>query len=215
MEQNTAYVIRKSRRRKMQQRFVLPEKCGALQSVSYVNVKPQYQQEVADGHVELTGIYLIQVELEVGEGESARTTEGILIDEVDLEGRVAYFEYGLPLSRRLEGESLVADYQMEQIEGVILSDGALEIKARENIARKQVEVETAIQPKQAEVFVQETSPEPPELMEPTKAAHLIQDRSSATGIVEWLSLSNHYKTEKIQLNPILQQRVANRTEEEQ
>lgn len=196
----------------MQQRFVLPHHCGALQSVSYVNVKPQFQQEVADGHVSLTGIYLIQVELTVGEEKQAQAADGIFIEEVDLEGNVVYFEYGLPLSHMLAGEAPVIDYQMEQIEGIIMPDGALEIKARENIARKPEQVQVAAQPK--EKIVNVPPAEPVAQLQPEQSAELVHERTGASGIVEWLSLSNHYKTEKIQLNPILKQSVADRTEDE-
>lgn len=201
----------------MQQRFVLPENCGVLQSVSYVNVKPQFQQEVVGGYVVLTGVYLIQVELTLAEGKEARAADGIAIEEVDLEGNVAYFEYGLPLNRMLAGEALVEDYRMEQIEGGILPGGVLEIRAKEQIARKP---EVMAVSQQLEGEAQSSEPEQPVMLEPVamllpeKRVELIQEKGAATGIVEWLSLSNHYKTEKVQLNPILKQRVANRTEDE-
>lgn len=206
----------------MQQRFVLPEKCRSIESVAYVNVKPQYQQEVAEGQIVLTGIYLIQVELRLGEKEEARTEDGILIEEVDLEGDVAYFEYGLPLSRMLAGERPVIDYQLEKIEGVILPGGVLEIRAQENIARKPEVAEVAQQQEKVTEFVQLEQPvlkavaqEPVAQLQPEENVELVAQKSGATGIVEWLSLSNHYKTEKVQLNPILKQRVANRTEDKE
>lgn len=199
----------------MQQRFVLPEKCGKLQAVSYVNVKPQFQQENVDGRVLLTGIYLIQVEVAVSDGDSVRSTDGILIDEIDLENNVAYFEYGLPLSHTLEGEAPVIHYEMAQIEGVILPDGALEIKATEHITRKQEQVKLPppVERLSESVEVKATVSEPLALLQSEKTASWMHEQGA--GIVEWLSLSNHYKTEKIQLNPILQQRVANYTEDEQ
>lgn len=202
----------------MQQRFILPENCGTLQSVSYVNVKPQYEQDIKDDHVVLTGIYLIQVELKtIAEGNEPRATDGILIEEVDLDNQVAYFEYGLPLSKMLDGENPVTDYQMEKIEVNILPGGVLEIQAHDSIARM---VENPV-PAQAdppiqvsEPIVKTETPEPVAALIPEKPVEEVRDKRGASGIVEWLSLSKQYKTEKIQLNPILKQSVANNTENE-
>ena len=184
----------------MQQRFVLPENCSKIESVSYVNVKPQFQQEVVEGHVVLDGIYLIQVECRLGEGQCMPSQEGILIDEVDVDGNIAYFEYGLPLHRMLDGENLVTHFSMSPIEAVILPSGVLNISAEEIIERKPSFVARSVET-EAQQVQEETS-------------EVVAEKVGAMGIVEWLGLSNQYKTEKIQLNPVLKQRESSDTQNE-
>lgn len=125
----------------MQQRFSFPSNIGRPEEVVYLNVTPRYSSEVLAGQVALGGIYHVQAELKFCEGECER--EGVLIDDVDLEGKIGYFEYALPLELTLNGEETVKDFRLENAVGTILSNGVFEIRGKEVIERatKQIKVE--------------------------------------------------------------------------
>jgi len=128
----------------MQQRFSFPINIGRPEEVVYLNVVPRYSAEVLEGQVALGGIYHVQAELKFCEGECER--EGVLIDDVDLEGKIGYFEYALPLELTLNGEETVKDFRLENAVGTILPNGVLEIRGKEVIERatKQVKIEKVV-----------------------------------------------------------------------
>ena len=85
----------------MQENFYFPENAGVPTGVQSVTVTPGYTEERTEDGLRLTGIYHIAANVEFDK-ETLRSAEledsFILIDDVELDGEVGYFEYAVPLN---------------------------------------------------------------------------------------------------------------------
>ena len=84
----------------MQESFYFPEHAGVPTGVQSVTVTPRYTEERTEDAVRLTGIYHIAANVEFDEGLRAGEFDDsfILIDDVEVDGKVGYFEYAVPLN---------------------------------------------------------------------------------------------------------------------
>lgn len=90
----------------MMERFYFPTELGAIEEISEVKITPQWQQQQLDESVRLSGIYHIAARLKFDRTKGIQATEGIFIDQLDLEGQHGYFEYALPLEVDLPKEKV-------------------------------------------------------------------------------------------------------------
>ena len=103
---NTGGKMMKTISWEMMERFYFPTELGAIDEISEVKITPQWQQQQVDESVRLSGIYHIAARLKFDRTKGIQATEGIFIDQLDLEGQNGYFEYALPLEVDLPKEKV-------------------------------------------------------------------------------------------------------------
>ncbi len=83
----------------MQEDFTFLADTGVPVGAEMVKVTPIFTEERTEDAVRLTGIYHIAANVVFGEGEISEelSDSAILIDDVELEGLMGYFEYAVPL----------------------------------------------------------------------------------------------------------------------
>lgn len=90
--------------------FIFPETYGCPVKASEVHVTPRWEQQVDDLSVSLLGIYHLSAFLEFDAGkERAKqlSNECTLIDEVEWQDKLGYFEYAIPLDVSLPKDNVV------------------------------------------------------------------------------------------------------------
>lgn len=90
----------------MQEDFIFPVEAGLPAGVELLQVTPRYTEERTADAVRLTGVYHIAANVVFDEGQRGEEflDSAILIDDVDLQGEVGYFEYAVPLHIDLPSE---------------------------------------------------------------------------------------------------------------
>lgn len=90
----------------MNEQFAFPDFAGIPTGAETLSVTPMFSEERNEDAVRLTGIYHIAANVSFNEGESGtQIPEGAtLIDDVDLNEQMGYFEYAVPLNIDLPSE---------------------------------------------------------------------------------------------------------------
>ncbi|MBE1554562.1 hypothetical protein [Sporosarcina limicola] len=83
----------------MQEDFIFPEQAGLPAGTESITVTPRFTEERTEDAVRLTGIYHIAADIEFEEGKRVEGYQdtAVLIDDVELNEKVGYFEYAVPL----------------------------------------------------------------------------------------------------------------------
>ena len=110
----------------IQEVFSFPESLGQVVEVIEVAVSPKWQKEELTDSVRLSGIYHVKATVRLEQGETS--AEGILIEELDIGDRGAYFEYAMPLQIDLPKESYQKiDVHVKDTKPDILQSGSLSL----------------------------------------------------------------------------------------
>ncbi|MFD1927275.1 hypothetical protein ACFSFY_04260 [Sporosarcina siberiensis] len=91
----------------MNEKFIFPEAAGLPTGAGMVKVTPRFLEEATEDAVRLKGIYHIAANVTFEEGEYSLEdySKAILIDDVDLNEQMGYFEYAVPLNIDLPSEA--------------------------------------------------------------------------------------------------------------
>ncbi|MHA6259351.1 hypothetical protein ACXYMX_05475 [Sporosarcina sp. CAU 1771] len=108
----------------MKEQFAFPEFAGIPAKAVAISVTPRFTEERDEDAVRLTGIYHIAANVSFNEGERAAelSEKVILVDDVDLEEQVGYFEYAVPLNIDLPAEAgtpldVVVKHSKSEVDG--------------------------------------------------------------------------------------------------
>lgn len=100
----------------MQERFSFPQELGVPKKITAVRITPQWQEEVLEESIRLTGIYHIAAQVAFREGE-VQAADGVFISELDVGDEDSYFEYALPLevdlAKHVQGDVLLHVAQVD------------------------------------------------------------------------------------------------------
>ena len=87
--------------------FIFPSTTGTPKNVETVNVTPRFTIDRSADNLRMTGIYHlaanVEFDTEVNTGEALDSA--IMIDDVDIEGELGYFEYAVPFNIDLPPEA--------------------------------------------------------------------------------------------------------------
>ena len=92
----------------MKEDFVFPESTGTPTGTESVRVTPRFTIDRSNESVRMTGIYhlAVNVQFDPEEPREAKQVESaILIDDVELNGNLGYFEYAVPFNIDLPPEA--------------------------------------------------------------------------------------------------------------
>lgn len=91
----------------MKEHFVFPSSTGMPASTETLNVTPRFTIDKSTDNLKITGIYHLAANVEF-DTETSRESDidtAILIDDVDLAGKLGYFEYAVPFNIDLPPEA--------------------------------------------------------------------------------------------------------------
>ncbi len=91
----------------MKEDFVFPESTGTPMGTESVRVTPRFTIDRSNESVRMTGIYhlAVNVNLTWRHLEKKQVESAILIDDVELNGNLGYFEYAVPFNIDLPPEA--------------------------------------------------------------------------------------------------------------
>lgn len=84
--------------------FVFPEHIGSIEEVVSVDVTPKWEHHKSEESLQLKGIYHIQAKVRFNRMQVPNYSEGILIEHLQFDNNVGYFEYAYPLEVDLPKE---------------------------------------------------------------------------------------------------------------
>ena len=87
--------------------FIFPSAAGAPTSLETVSVTPRFTIDRSADNLRMTGIYHLaaNVEFDTEASRESATDSAILIEDVDIEGKLGYFEYAVPFNIDLPPEA--------------------------------------------------------------------------------------------------------------
>lgn len=92
---------------KMKEQFIFPEAIGTPTNTETLTVTPRFTVDKSTDNLKMTGIYHIAANIEF-DAETSRglaTESAIMIDDVDVDGKLGYFEYAVPFNIDLPPEA--------------------------------------------------------------------------------------------------------------
>lgn len=91
----------------MKENFVFPSSTGMPTSTETLNVTPRFTIDRSTDNLRLTGIYhlAVNVEFDTEVNRESDVDSAIMIDDVDVAGKLGYFEYAVPFNIDLPPEA--------------------------------------------------------------------------------------------------------------
>lgn len=164
--------------------FCFPEGLGRIQEVLETQIAVNWDQS---GQT-LRGLYVIKAKVRF-DLQPTTASKGILIEHVDLDDDVVYFEYGVPFER-IAADSTVQQLKIQDIQ--VKAADSLQLGWQVNVQEVKVAQEVA------QEVVQEVIQE----VVQTAAQKVVQDGADDTSLVKLFDLKEHFITEQIVLNKI-------------
>ena len=81
----------------MKELFSFPPQVGKAQTVTNVQIVPQWLEQKTDEGIRLMGIYHLTVEVAFSSEQADLDVIGVFVEELDMNENVGYFEYAIPL----------------------------------------------------------------------------------------------------------------------
>lgn len=138
----------------MNEKFIFPEAAGLPTGAEKVKVTPRFLEEATEDAVRLKGIYHIAANVSFDEGEYSLEdySKAILIDDVDLNEQMGYFEYAVPLNIDLPSEAgNPLEVHVSNARCVVNGQGVCEINWDVECSYKEVVVEEKVVEKVVEI----------------------------------------------------------------
>lgn len=164
----------------MNEKFAFPDFAGLPTGSETIHITPMFTEERNEDAVRLTGIYHIAANVLFNEGESeTQIPEGAtLIDDVDLNEQMGYFEYAVPLNIDLPSEADgPLDISVKNTQSKVGEQGTFEVVWNVECTYK----ETIAKPEETKQIVEEVKKEP--VTESVKAEQVVDSIKESQEVV--------------------------------
>ncbi|WP_172369019.1 hypothetical protein [Sporosarcina jiandibaonis] len=179
----------------MKEDFVFPESTGTPTGTESVRVTPRFTIDRSGESVRMTGIYhlAVNVEFDLEVPRTGKADSAILIDDVELNGNLGYFEYAVPFNIDLPPEAndplniATANAQCEmEGQGAIAVIWEVQCSYREIIEVQ----EDSSNPKQKEPNTEETPESPSNVAaEVAETEEVVEDNPAPEHTVKYENVS--------------------------
>lgn len=171
----------------LQETFYFPEQYGAFADAKEIKVTPGFTEERTEDAIRLHGIYHVAANVVFDEDKpvSAEAEDRLVIEDVEVNQNIGYFEYAVPLNVDLPADHAgPLELHVSKKDAVQLEDGGMQLQWSVYLPEPQAaQEEAAPQTALAEDVQQTARPEPIAQAESPSSSHA-QFLANADQIVE-------------------------------